>query len=64
VPTQVIALNGGSSSGKSSIARWLQSMLSVPWLTLGVDTLIPAMPRSMHFRGLRRLELGPVSPRR
>jgi chloramphenicol 3-O phosphotransferase len=48
VPTQVIVLNGGSSSGKSSIARCLQSTLPEPWLTLGVDTLIQAMPRSMQ----------------
>jgi chloramphenicol 3-O phosphotransferase len=48
VHTQVIVLNGASSSGKSSIARCLQSILSDPWLTLGVDTLIQAMPLSMH----------------
>ncbi|WP_409495838.1 chloramphenicol phosphotransferase CPT [Amycolatopsis sp. cmx-11-12] len=42
--TQVIVVNGGSSSGKSGIARCLQAMLPDPWLTLGVDTLIDAMP--------------------
>lgn len=42
--TQVIVLNGGSSSGKSGIARCLQAVLPRPWLTLGVDTLIAAMP--------------------
>ncbi|MBB5851546.1 chloramphenicol phosphotransferase CPT [Amycolatopsis umgeniensis] len=42
--TQVIVLNGGSSSGKSGIARCLQAVLPDPWLTLGVDTLIDAMP--------------------
>ena len=41
---QVIALNGGSSSGKSGIARCLQSVSSDPWLSLGVDTLIEATP--------------------
>jgi chloramphenicol 3-O phosphotransferase len=51
VPTQVIVLNSGSSSGKSSIARCRQSMLPEPWLTLGVDTLIQAMPRSMQGSG-------------
>src|ERR1700733_4575853 len=40
---RVIVLNGGSSSGKSSLARCLQSLLPDPWLTLGVDTLIEAM---------------------
>ena len=44
--TQVIVLNGGSSSGKSGIARCLQAILPEPWLSLGVDTLIEAMPIS------------------
>jgi chloramphenicol 3-O phosphotransferase len=44
---QVIALNGGSSSGKSSIARCLQSLLPSPWLTIGVDDLITAIPPAM-----------------
>jgi chloramphenicol 3-O phosphotransferase len=42
--TQVIVLNGGSSSGKSGIARCLQAVLADPWLAFGVDTLIRAMP--------------------
>jgi len=46
VTTQVIVLNGGSSSGKSGIARCLQSILPEQWLSLGVDTLIEAMPVS------------------
>jgi len=48
VATQVIVLNGGSSSGKSGIARCLQSVLREPWLAFGVDTLIQAMPASMR----------------
>lgn len=40
-------LNGGSSSGKSGIARCLQAVLPDPWLAFGVDTLIQAMPASM-----------------
>jgi len=39
-------LNGGSSSGKSGIARCLQELLPDPWLSFGVDTLIMAMPAS------------------
>ena len=39
-------LNGGSSSGKSGIARCLQAVLPDPWLVFGVDTLIQAMPVS------------------
>ncbi|MGW1406416.1 chloramphenicol phosphotransferase CPT [Streptomyces sp. NPDC002403] len=44
----MIVLNGGSSSGKSGIARCLQAVLPDPWLTFGVDTLIDAMPTSMR----------------
>lgn len=53
--TQVIVLNGGSSSGKSGIARCLQAVLPDPWLVLGVDTLIRAMPASIRTsdRGIR-----------
>jgi chloramphenicol 3-O phosphotransferase len=48
VMTQMIVLNGGSSSGKSGIARCLQAVLPDPWLTLGVDTLVQAMPAVMR----------------
>lgn len=42
---RVIVLNGASSSGKTSIARALQELLAPqPWLTLGIDTLIGALP--------------------
>ncbi|MFC4060885.1 chloramphenicol phosphotransferase CPT [Planomonospora corallina] len=46
--TQVIVLNGGSSSGKSGIARCLQAILPDPWLAFSVDTLVDAMPASMQ----------------
>ncbi|MFE2724248.1 chloramphenicol phosphotransferase CPT [Kitasatospora sp. NPDC059327] len=46
--TQVIVLNGGSSSGKSGIVRCLQAVLPDPWLALGTDTLVEAMPASMR----------------
>lgn len=46
--TQVIVLNGGSSSGKSGLARCLQSVLPGAWLSLGVDTLIQAMPLAIR----------------
>ncbi|MEU0227520.1 chloramphenicol phosphotransferase CPT [Streptomyces sp. NPDC006284] len=46
--TQVIVLNGGSSSGKSGIIRCLQAVLPAPWLALGTDTLVEAMPASMQ----------------
>lgn len=46
--TRVILLNGGSSSGKSEIARCLQAVLPDPWLTFGTDTLVQAMPMSLR----------------
>ncbi|MGW6216062.1 chloramphenicol phosphotransferase CPT [Streptomyces sp. NPDC055109] len=46
--TAVIVLNGGSSSGKSGIARCLQAVLPDPWLALGTDTLVDAMPAAMR----------------
>jgi chloramphenicol 3-O phosphotransferase len=42
--TAVIVLNGGSSSGKTSIARALQEVLPGVWLTFGVDALLEALP--------------------
>jgi chloramphenicol 3-O phosphotransferase len=47
MPIQVIVLNGTSSAGKSSIARGLQSLLPQPWLTLGVDNLLTAIPPAL-----------------
>jgi chloramphenicol 3-O phosphotransferase len=48
VTIQVIVLNGGSSSGKSGIARCLQAVLPDPWLAFGTDTLVQAMPMSLQ----------------
>jgi len=48
VSTQVIVLNGTSSSGKSGIARCLQSVLPEPWLSFGVDAFIQTMPFSLQ----------------
>ncbi|HUB15362.1 MAG TPA: chloramphenicol phosphotransferase CPT [Acetobacteraceae bacterium] len=44
----VIVLNGGSSSGKSSIVRALQDSLPQPWLTFGVDDFVDAIPPAMQ----------------
>lgn len=41
---QVIVLNGGSSSGKSTLAGVLVDLLPGTWLRLNVDTLIEALP--------------------
>jgi chloramphenicol 3-O phosphotransferase len=46
VHTDVIVLNGGSSSGKSSIAVQLAMLLPQPFLTFGVDAFIDALPRT------------------
>lgn len=48
VTTQMIILNGGSSSGKSGIVRCLQTVLPHPWLALGTDTFVEAMPASLR----------------
>jgi chloramphenicol 3-O phosphotransferase len=44
VAAQVVVLNGGSSSGKSSLARELVQLLPGTWLRLNVDTLVDALP--------------------
>jgi chloramphenicol 3-O phosphotransferase len=49
--TKVIVLNGGSSSGKSSIARCLQGVLPQPWLTIGTDDFVDALPPAMQDSG-------------
>jgi len=49
--TQVIVLNGGSSSGKTGIARCLQAILPRPWIRFGVDDFIAALPPSMVGSG-------------
>lgn len=46
--TDVIILNGGSSSGKSGIVRCLQAVLPDPWLALGVDTFVDSLPAAMR----------------
>ncbi|HUN41699.1 MAG TPA: chloramphenicol phosphotransferase [Acetobacteraceae bacterium] len=48
MPIQIVILNGGSSSGKSSIARALQGVLPEPWLTFGVDDFVDALPPAMQ----------------
>jgi chloramphenicol 3-O phosphotransferase len=49
--TQVIVLNGGSSSGKSGISRCLKAILPDPWISLGVDDLIEQLPPSLQDSG-------------
>lgn len=44
-PGQIIILNGTSSAGKSTLAKALQTCLSEPYLHLGIDTVIFALPK-------------------
>lgn len=45
--TQVIVLNGTSSSGKTTIARCLKAILPTPWISLSIDDLLSALPPSL-----------------
>jgi len=47
----MIFLNGGSSSGKSTVARSLQEVLPDAWLSLSIDTLVDAMPARLTSGG-------------
>lgn len=49
-PGTVIVLNGTGSSGKSSIARALQSVAPRPLLRLGIDAFLGRLPS--HYVGL------------
>jgi chloramphenicol 3-O phosphotransferase len=64
VTTQVIVLNGGSSSGKTGIARCLQAILPDPWLRTGIDDLLDALPPSLidSATGISFGEHGEVTP--
>lgn len=44
---RVLILNGTSSSGKSTLARALQSALPGAWLQFGVDDFIRALPAEL-----------------
>ncbi|MFE3073471.1 chloramphenicol phosphotransferase CPT [Streptomyces sp. NPDC059247] len=44
----MIILNGGSSSGKSGIARCLQTVLPGPWLVFGIDAFVDSLPPSIR----------------
>ena len=48
---RVIVLNGGSSSGKTSIARSLQAILPRPWLRFSVDDFVEALPPGLLVSG-------------
>lgn len=49
--TQLILLNGASSSGKTTLARALQEVLPGLWLRFGIDDLVAALPPSLLSAG-------------
>jgi chloramphenicol 3-O phosphotransferase len=51
--TKVIFLNGASSSGKTSIARELQKVLSEPYLHVSVDAFLHQLPAFLLADGAR-----------
>jgi chloramphenicol 3-O phosphotransferase len=44
VGTDIVVVNGGSSSGKTSVARCLQELLPEVWLRFSIDDLVAALP--------------------
>jgi chloramphenicol 3-O phosphotransferase len=48
VTTQVLVLNGSSSSGKTTIAGCLKAILPTPWISLSIDDLLHALPPSLN----------------
>ncbi len=52
LPYDVLVLNGGSSSGTTSLARALQDLLlPEPWLLCAVDDLVAALPAALREDG-------------
>ena len=50
--SQIIYLNGPSSSGKTTLAKALQQTLPDPYLHLGIDKIIGFMPKKLNdFEG-------------
>jgi chloramphenicol 3-O phosphotransferase len=62
--TNVIILNGGSSSGKTTLAKCLQNSLTESWLRFSIDDLIQAIPDAMRKKdsGIKLDEDGSVTP--
>lgn len=62
--TNIIILNGGSSSGKTTLAKCLQNSLAETWLRFSIDNLIESMPDAMLKKdsGIKMDEDGSVNP--
>jgi chloramphenicol 3-O phosphotransferase len=54
--SQIILLNGSSSSGKTSICKAFQHLINKPFLTLGVDTFISMIPQKYLSYGEKSQE--------
>ncbi len=52
MPGTIIVLNGTSSSGKTSLVRALQTRLAEPYLDLGIDRFVFALPQRYLDRPL------------
>src|SRR6266702_3468816 len=44
-PAVIIVLNGTSSAGKTTLGKALQDILPTPYLLIGIDTVVFALPR-------------------
>jgi chloramphenicol 3-O phosphotransferase len=44
-PGRIVLLNGTSSSGKTTLIRALQDRLPDPWIEIGIDRFVFALPR-------------------
>jgi chloramphenicol 3-O phosphotransferase len=44
----VIVVNGGSSSGKTSIVRQVQGLLAEPWLAASIDDFVDSLPPALQ----------------
>lgn len=44
----MIIVNGGSSSGKTSIVRQMQDMLAEPWLAMSIDDFVDSLPPALR----------------
>lgn len=44
----MIIVNGGSSSGKTSIVRQMQDMLAEPWLAMSIDDFVDSLPSALQ----------------
>ncbi|MFE0422026.1 chloramphenicol phosphotransferase CPT [Streptomyces sp. NPDC058953] len=51
VDYRAVILNGGSSSGKTDISHRLRTILPDPWLGIGTDTFVDALPPAFDDGG-------------